>query len=209
MSTDPYVWIAAILTLGVFSFLYRDNAFFAVCEHLVVGLSAGYMFVIYWKNVFFPELILPLVQNGMGEDAHLWVVVGICFLWSCKYLEKTRDMYRLALAFWLSVDLGLSIPTHMDAGVLAQIAGTICAPLNGTPVEIAGNTVLVIGTSLGLFYFFFSKEQKGAFKTAATAGTWILMIGFGASFSYVILSRIYLLIGRLLFLFRDWLGLLG
>ena len=209
MSTDPYIWIAAILTLGVFSFLYRDNAFFALCEHLVVGLSAGYMFVIYWKNVFYPELILPLAQNGMGKDAHLWVPVGICFLWSCKYLKKTKDMYRLALAFWLSIDLGLSIPTHLDAGVLAQIAGTISAPLNGPWVETLGNLVIILGTSVALVYFFFSTEQKGVLKGASTAGTWILMVGFGASFSYVILSRIYLLIGRLLFLFRDWLGIVG
>ncbi|MBN2716265.1 MAG: hypothetical protein JXX14_10450 [Deltaproteobacteria bacterium] len=209
MSTDPYIWIAAILTLGVFSFLYKDNAFFAVCEHLVVGLSAGYMFVTYWNNVFFPELILPLVQNGTGSDAHLWVPVGICFLWACKYVEKTKDMYRLALAFWLSIDLGLSIPTHMDAGVLAQIAGTISAPLNGSPVEILGNLVLILGTSFALLYFFFSTEHQGVLKGASTAGTWVLMVGFGASFSYVILSRIYLLIGRLLFLFRDWLGIAG
>jgi hypothetical protein len=209
LSTDPYIWIAAILTLGVFSFLYRDNAFFAVCEHLVVGLSAGYMFVIYWQNVFYPELILPLRESGTGHNAHLWVPVGICFLWSCKYLEKTRDMYRLALAFWLSIDLGLSIPTHMDAGVLAQIAGTVSAPLTGTPVEIAGNLVIMLGTSAALFYFFFSKEQTGVFKGVSTVGTWVLMVGFGASFSYVILSRIYLLIGRLLFLFRDWLGIVN
>ncbi|MBN2340139.1 MAG: hypothetical protein JXX29_22355 [Deltaproteobacteria bacterium] len=209
MSTDPYVWIAAILTLGVFSFLYKDNVFFAVCEHLVVGLSAGYMFCIYWNNVFYPELILPLSQNGFGKDAHLWVPVGICFLWACKYTERTKDMYRLALAFWLSIDLGLSIPTHMDAGVLAQIAGTISAPLTGTPVEIFGNLVLILGTSAALFYFFFSREQHGFIKGVSTTGTWILMLGFGASFSYVILSRIYLLIGRLLFLFRDWLGIAG
>lgn len=209
MSTDPYIWIAAILTLGVFSFLYKDNVIFTVCEHLVVGLSAGYMFCIYWKNVFYPELIEPLVQHGFGKDAHLWVPVGICFLWSCKYLEKTRDMYRLALAFWLSIDLGLSIPTHMDAGILAQIAGCVTVPLNGTVIEIIGNMVLILGTSAALFYFFFSKEHEGLLKGVSTMGVWILMLGFGASFSYVILSRIYLLIGRLLFLFRDWLGLVS
>ncbi len=209
MSGDPYVWVAAILTLGVFSFLYRDNAFFCFCEHLVVGLSSGYMFCTYWDGVFVPELLAPLWQSGTGENAHLWVPVAICFLWACKYVEKTKDMYRLALAFWLAIDLGLSIPTHMDAGVLAQIAGTLRAPLHGSPVEVAGHLVMILGTSLALCYFFFSREQKGLFGVATKGGTWVLMIGFGASFGYVILSRIYLLIGRLLFLLRDWLGLVG
>ena len=105
MSTDPYVWIAAILTLGVFSFLYKDNPLFCAIEHLLVGLSTGYMFVTYWHNVFIPELVTPLWEHGADQSAHLWVVVAIGFMWLCKYVEKTRDLYRLALAFWLSIDL--------------------------------------------------------------------------------------------------------
>jgi hypothetical protein len=209
MSNDPYVWIAAILTLGVFSFLYRDNAFFRFTEHLLVGLSAGYMFCIYWSNVFIPELISPLVQSGFGKNAHLFVPVGICFLWSAKYIEKTRDLYRLALAFWLSIDLGLSIPTHLEAGVIEQVRGALNVSFSGSPVEIAGNFVLVTGTLTALVYFFFSKEHKGALGAVSKVGTWVLMIGFGASFSYVILSRIYLLIGRLQFLLKDWLGIMN
>ena len=209
MSSDPYIWIAAILTIGVFSFLYKDNVFFAIIEHLVIGLSAGYMFVIYWKNVFFPELIEPLWQSGSGENAHLFVPVGICFLWAAKYLKNGQDMYRLALAFWLAIDLGLSIPTHLDSGIIAQVAGTISAPLNGGAVEIAGNLIIIFGTSASLLYFFFSARHQGFLGTVSKGGTWILMIGFGASFGYVVMSRIYLLIGRLLFIFRDWLSIVS
>jgi hypothetical protein len=38
-------------------------------------------------------------------------------------------------------------------------------------------------------------------------GITFLMIGFGASFGYTIMGRITLLIGRLHFLFYDWLRL--
>ncbi|MFO8070931.1 MAG: hypothetical protein R6V85_03555 [Polyangia bacterium] len=207
MSGDPYVWIAAILTLGVLSFLYRDNPFFCLIEHLLVGLSTGYMLVTYWKNVFVPELVMPLWESGAGANAHLWVVVGICFMWACKYVERTRDLYRLALAFWLSIDLGLAIPTEMEAGVLAQVAGTMRVSLDGSWDRVLGELVLVLGTVAALTYFFFSRPQRGALKATGKLGTWILMIGFGATFSYTILSRVYLLIGRLLFLMRDWLGI--
>ncbi|MBN2802746.1 MAG: hypothetical protein JXR91_06605 [Deltaproteobacteria bacterium] len=209
MSTDPYIIIAAVLTLGVFSFLYKDNVLFTIIEHLVVGLSAGYMFVIYWKNVFFPELVQPLWQSGFGENAHLFVPVGICFLWAGKYVKSGKDMYRLALSFWLAIDLGLSIPTHLDAGILEQIKGTMSVPLTGSWIEICGNLIIIFGTSAALFYFFFSSEHKGALKKVSTGGTLVLMAGFGASFGYVIMSRIYLLIGRLLFLFRDWLHIVN
>ena len=208
MSTDPYVWIAAILTLGVFSFLLRDNPFFCAVEHLLVGLSTGYMFCTYWHNVFVPELVIPLWEHGAGSEAHLWAVVGICFLWACKYVESVKDLSRLALAFWLSIDLGLAIPTEMEAGVIAQVVGTMGVSFNGSIEEILGNVVLVGGTLAALTYFFFSKAHKGVVGMTAKVGTWVIMIGFGASFSYILLSRIALLIGRLLFLLRDWIGVI-
>ena len=34
-------WIAAFLTLCVFSFLYRENPFYRFAEHLFVGSAAG------------------------------------------------------------------------------------------------------------------------------------------------------------------------
>ncbi len=70
-----------------------------------------------------------------------------------------------------------------------------------------GNLVLVIGTLTGLIYFYFSKEHKGAMGGAARIGIYFLMITFGASFGYTVMSRMSLLIGRLYFLFGDWLGL--
>jgi hypothetical protein len=33
------------------------------------------------------------------------------------------------------------------------------------------------------------------------------MVTFGASFGYTVMGRISLLVGRLTFLFQDWLGL--
>ena len=207
VSTDPYVWIAAALTLCVFSFLYKDNPFFCFAEHLLVGLSAGYLICIYWHNVFVPELIAPLKEHGDGKQAHLWVAVVLCLMWACKLYDPARDLYRLALAFWVAIDMGLLIPTFMEAKILSQISGAIDISLDVEWHAIVGNIVLAVGTIASLTYFVFTKEHRGLVGISAKAGIWILMIGFGATFSYTILSRVYLLIGRLLFLMRDWLGI--
>jgi hypothetical protein len=207
LATDPYVWIAAALTLGVFSFLYRDNPVFCFIEHLLVGLSTGYLFCTYWHNVFIPELVEPLWESGAGQNAHLWVVVVLCFMWACKFVDRLKDLYRLALAFWLAVELGVAIPTEMKANVLAQVAGAVSVGFDGAWHEVLGSFVLVAGTVAALTYFFFSKAHRGIVGGTARVGIWVLMIGFGATFSYTILSRIYLLVGRVLFLLRDWLGL--
>ncbi len=207
LASDPYVWVAAILTLCVFSFLYKDNPFFCFAEHLVVGLAAGYTFCTYWQTIFLPELITPLWQDGMGSHAHLWISVVICFMWACKYIDRAQDLFRCALAFWIAVDLGLFLPTTMSARVLEQIAGTVNLRLQGDWTVILGNLVLFVGTIASLTYFYFSKAHKGVVGAAARVGSWTIMVGFGATFSYVVLSRIYLLIGRVHFLMRDWLGI--
>ena len=208
LSADPYVWIAAILTLSVFSFLYEDNPLFCLAEHLLVGLSTGYLICTYWHNVFVPELIRPLWEGGMGKNAHLWGAAALCLFWAARYVKKTEDLYRLALAFWVSIDLGMSIPTFMESQVLSQVAGTMSVSFNGTLVESIGGLVLVIGTIACLAYFWFSKPHTGALGKAAQGGVLVLMVGFGATFSYTIMSRVYVLIGRIHFLLKDWLGII-
>jgi hypothetical protein len=69
------------------------------------------------------------------------------------------------------------------------------------------NWVIFVGVFTGLIYFFFSKEHRGAFGLGSRVGIWVLMITFGASFGYTVMGRISLLVGRLTFLFEDWLGL--
>ena len=100
-----------------------------------------------WFNVFVPELIMPLVEHGTDSEAHLWVVVVLCFFWACKFVDRAKDLYRLALAFWLSVDLGLAIPTEMEAGVLAQVFNSSETAARIVPVVVpeywgkSGNTI--------------------------------------------------------------------
>ena len=45
-------WVFVLLTLCIFSFLYKDNPFYKAAEHLYVGASAGYVAVIsFWQQV--------------------------------------------------------------------------------------------------------------------------------------------------------------
>jgi len=47
-------WVAAFFTLAIFSFLYKDNPFYKIAEHIFVGISAG-----YWTSMFFWTQIQP------------------------------------------------------------------------------------------------------------------------------------------------------
>jgi hypothetical protein len=66
----------------------------------------------------------------------------------------------------------------------------------------------VVGLLTTLVFFFFSKEHKGALGGSARIGIYFLMVSFGASYGYTVMARVSLLIGRVMFLLRDWLGVL-
>tara|TARA_B100001123_G_C15345928_1_gene1037279 strand:- start:9901 stop:10809 length:909 start_codon:yes stop_codon:yes gene_type:complete len=45
-------WTATFLTIGIFSYLYKDNPFYKIAEHLFVGISAGYLFSLgFWTQL--------------------------------------------------------------------------------------------------------------------------------------------------------------
>jgi len=71
--------------------------------------------------------------------------------------------------------------------------------------SIFNNIVIFIGTISALMYFYFSREQSGAYGRFTRLGVYFLMISFGASFGFAVMGRISLLIGRFndLILFSD------
>ena len=72
--------------------------------------------------------------------------------------------------------------------------------------NISGAIVL-IGLISTLIYFYFSREHKGGVGKVAKLGTYFLMIFFGTTFGYTVMSRMSTFIGRMEFLLTDFLKL--
>ena len=54
-------WVAAFLTISIFSYLYNDNPFYRFAEHVYIGVSAA-----YWGSIAFWNQIVP------GLFGRLW-----------------------------------------------------------------------------------------------------------------------------------------
>lgn len=120
---------------------------------------------------------------------------------------------RIPMGFWIGYNAALVLSARQVIPFLSQMTMAIkplVAMTNGAfNLTQSLNNILFVSIVLGvLIYFFFTVEHKGIFKYAANYGRLAIMIGFGASFGNTVMARISLLIGRLTFLFGDWLGLL-
>jgi len=211
------VWIGAILTLGIFSFLYKDNPFYKFSEALFVGVSAGYWFVVTFWQYFLPKLIDNLVLaytllTVEGKIDYHWVYLlggGLGILMLLRLLPTVGWLSRWSLAFIVGTTAGLQFTRYLESNGIKQVQATILPLIVGGSLNTTIGNIVIVGTFCGLIYFFFSKEHKGAFGGAARVGVWFLMITFGALFGYTVMSRMSLLIGRLDYLFSNWLGLIG
>ena len=98
----------------------------------------------------------------------------------------------------------------MQSLILKQVEATIRPFLSfGTVGNVINLVIIAMGLIATLAYFFFSKPHTGNLGRVAKLGTYFLMIFFGATFGYTVMARISLLIGRITFLLRDWLGLIS
>lgn len=208
-------WVAAILTFCIFSFLYRDNVFYKFAEHVMVGIATGFLAVYTWYQILLPQFVEPVVFGQYEATDKAWQVYllivpfifGVFML--LRLVPKLAWLSRWSMALTIGLASGMALPPTLQTRILEQVysAGQVpILPLAGTPwEEVLGNYVLIVGTIAALIYFFFSKAHTGAFGSMAKVGIWVLMLGFGASFGYTVMARLSLLIGRVIFLFQDWL----
>ena len=220
-SHDPGIWVGALLTLFVFSFLYKDNPFYKFAEHLFVGVSAGYYIVLNFWTVLWVNLIVPLgaafggrlpggpLHVQQGDYRALLLVPAVLGLLLFTRLTGRFDwLSRWSLAVILGVYAGLKTTGFAQGDLVAQVQASL-RPLwiAGDPWGSVNAILLTVGLVCSLLFFFYSREHKGLLGGVSRVGTWFLMIAFGAGYGYTVMSRISLLIGRFQYLLEDWLRL--
>jgi hypothetical protein len=194
-------WIAATLTIAILSFLYRDNPLYRFAEHLYVGVSAGFWVIYTWAFDVKPMLVDRFFQSTGVEKWILIVpaVLGIIML--SRWIPKYGWLSRLPISFTVGIGAGLGITAGIQGFIMPQIQATLL------PLNSINNILIVVGFITTIFYFYFSREHKGALGVSSRLGIIFIMVAFGASFGYTVMARISLLIGRVYFLLHDWLHL--
>jgi hypothetical protein len=208
------IWIGAGLTLAIYSFLYKDNPFYKMAEHIYVGVSTGYVLCVLCFEVIKMQVWDPLFHSNpeignFGQNWYLLIPAILGMLMFTRFSRKFTWLSRYPLAFFIGATVGFSAPNNIQA-LLIRHGGAVVEPIMG--FGAGGDFMFYFNTLLTtacvvciLVYFFFSIEHKGPLKPVSYAGIIFLMIYFGATFGYMMMGRLSLLIGRVNFLIIDWL----
>ncbi len=117
------VWLGIFLTFCILSFLYDDNPFYKLAEHLFIGISVGYLMVLQYNDNLHPKLFVALGEKE-GLDLFLRLVgaVLVVMLFVKAISRKWAWVGRFPLAFVVSFYAGLQINAVAQAELGAQIA---------------------------------------------------------------------------------------
>jgi len=206
MSTNIWIWIAALLTLAIYSFLYKDNIVYKIAEYLLVGVSIGYSIAITWYNVVIAKMVVPI------RDQHNFLIIIpilIGMFMFARFSRKHGWLSKIPISFVIGWGAGVAIPLGFETSIVEHVKNTIAIPWFGGNILLLVNAIIIfIGVIATLIYFYFSTPHKGVIGKVANLGIWYIMIAFGASFGYTVMARISLFIDRAQFLLHDWLGLI-
>lgn len=220
------LWLQAVLTFAILSFLIADNPFYKLAEHVFVGMSAGYGVVIVWHQALLP-IILYRLAPGLGAaeqaPANYWVLVPtvLGLMMVARFVPRYAWLSRWPIAFVVGVYTGAIIPATVQTSILGQMHATIAPLLFHRPFVLLDHPgvldwsppalftafnrlLLVLGVICTLSYFYFSHEHKRLLGVTSRIGVWFLMVAFGAGFGNTVMARISLLIGRVQFLLDRW-----
>src|SRR5262249_3118832 len=177
------IWVGALLTFCVFSFLYKDNPFYKFAEHLFVGVSAGYYIILNYWTVIYPNLMEPLGKAFAGKgssdnvgmfaaqlgDYRGWLLLPafLGLLLFTRAFGTIRWLPRWPLAVLNGIYAGLQPTGFAQGDLVAQIGASLQPLWTGQLGSSLNAIVFTIGLVTSLLFFFFSREHKGALGVAS------------------------------------------
>jgi NhaP-type Na+/H+ and K+/H+ antiporter len=100
------IWVSVFFTLAIYSFLYGENPWYRLAEHIYAGVSVGY------AVAFNLDYLRDQWVNRWSLDGGLMVVYVICILigllWYARFVKQYFHFYRWTLAIIVGTGIGMA-----------------------------------------------------------------------------------------------------
>jgi hypothetical protein len=217
------IWIAALLTVLVFTYLIRDSFLFRIASCLLVGTAIGYVSAVVIGSVLVPlgfrladdVFALPGSAFVFALDL-IPVLLGVSLLLKLTPNLRGTTFSNLGLAYLFGIGAALAIGGALAGALVPQLRATLVsvAPV-GEGFVWLDNLLLIVGT-LGAFLAFrfvqpgnrpWQRVYDYVTRAWGTLGRGFIMVAFGAILASLISARVSALVGQLYFLIHDVIGL--
>lgn len=223
MSIDLLSTISGLLlTLMVFSYLWRDNPLFRMALYIFIGVSAGYAATVVWHYVLVPKLFEPL------QDPDQLILLIIPLILSLSLLAKLSPRISWIGNFAMAVLVGVGAAAALGGALLGTLIPQAQAAMDAFDIRAAASTsdalsglvggvVMLAGTVFTLGYFHFSAvrapdgtaRRNPVFESIAWVGRIFIAITFGVLFAGVYMAALTAMIERLGFIINFFGQFIG
>lgn len=197
-------WVAAAATIVVLGGLLGERRAFGWSQHLLAGLTTGFLALLAITEVVVPRLVEPLVADPTGRP-ELWLgLVVVAVAAGTPWLP--RPIAGIPIGITIAALAAFAFGGAIIGTLLPQVASTI-AVREPTLLETGLAAAAAVVTVFVALSFLHGTPRGRIGGAAARTGRWLLLAGLGGWLGYLILSRLVLLVDRIGFLLGDWLGI--
>jgi hypothetical protein len=207
MTDQIGVWVGAILTLLVFSYLLGDSPLFRIAQAIFVGVTIGYATTAAVYLVLIPYLFNPWFTDPIASTYLVIPPLILGLLLLTKLHPGWASLGNISIAFLFGVGGALALGGALEGTLLPQLSATV------VPFNSFDNVLLIVGTigALLSFRFVLSPQPRAGMRVLdiigrgwGYIGRWFILIAFGAIFAGTAISRVSILVNRVYFLLHDW-----
>lgn len=195
-------WVAALATIGVWSYVVGARRIFVLLQYLLAGLATGYLVLLAIRDVLIPRLVAPLIASPADHPLLLVALVLVATLVGASWLPRRATTPAMAIL------VGGVAAFALGGAVIGTILPQMAAALPGTAASSPDMTseLLALAITVLVLLSFLHGAPRGALTTqAASVGRWLLIGGIGGWLGFLVVSRLSLLVDRVGFLLGDWL----
>jgi hypothetical protein len=196
-------WVAALVTIGVWSYLLGERRLFRLAQHLLAGMATGYLVLLAIREVLVPRLLEPLARDPAGNLLLVPALALVGALAGGRWLP--RPVAALPVAVLVGGTAAFALGGAVSGTLLPQLAAGTIRP--GPPLTVGNGVIGLAITALVLLGFLHGVPRGRITGAAAGAGHWLLIGAIGGWLGFLLVSRLSLLVDRLGFLITSWLGL--
>lgn len=204
MAGTAATWIAAVVTVAVWAYLFGERRIFRLGQHLLAGLATGYLLILAVREVLMPRLVEPLLSAPAG-NLLLWPALVLCVAMAgARWLP--RPVVAVPVAVLVAGTAAFALGGAVAGTLLPQLAGATIPPgLDAT--GLAGAIIGAVITVLVVLSFLHGAPRTRLVAGAAGVGRWLLLGGVGGWLGFLLVSRLALVLDRIGFLVGDVIGI--